>query len=205
VLYPAMIVEFINLLLLKFFSGQQLLEKFLALLLPGLLVIFIHLFTAECARQLILRKHLTIAAALEVSLKRYLPLLFFSVLLPMLLLAPIILANSSAWLLALTLVPVSLVLNVYPVVYVLSNMPAYKVYQAIWQYFRRKPWQIWRIFLFLIAMTFSFNMPLVSLGNALPGNLASVVIPLLGGMRTVFQVYGLVLFFLGDQQVSELV
>jgi len=208
VLYPAMIVEFINLWLLKFLSGQQLPEQYMAvtLLAPGLLTFFIHLFTAECARQLILRKSLAITSALGVSLQRYWPALFFGILLPVPLFAGLFLLANSVWVWVLMpfLFLIIIILGVYPVVYVLSNVPAFKVYQTIWQYFRRKPGQIWRIFVFFMAITFGFNALVLILSEALPGNFSSVLIPLLGGLRTVLLIYGLALLFLGDQQISEL-
>ena len=207
VLYPAMIMEFLNLWLLKLLQQLPEQQMLLVLLIPGLLAIFIHLFTAECARQLILRKNLTIASALGVSLQRYLPALFFSVLLPAPFLAALFLLAGSIWVWMLTpiLFLAILFLGVYPVVYVLSGVTAFKVYRAIWLYFRRKPVQIWRIFLFFTVITFCFNALVLPLSNTLPGNVSSVLIPLLGGFRTVLLVYGLVLFFLGDQQISELV
>ena len=209
VLYPAMIAEFIGIWLIRFFTGQQLQEQNIipALLISGLLTFFIHLYIAECARQLILRKSLTIASALEVSLRRYMPVLFFSSLLPVPFLAVLFLliGPSQVWLLMPLMFLLILILSMYPVVYVLSGVPAFRVYRAIWQYFCRKPWQVCRIFIYCLAITFGFAALISTLSELLPGNFSSVLVPLLSGVRTVLLVYGMVLFFVGDQKVSELV
>lgn len=208
-LYPAMIVEFVNLWILKLASAMKMPEQYalLTLLIPGLLVIFIHLFVSESARQLVLHKRLLIGLALESSIKRYVPAVFFGVILPAIILAPIfLLVTNSVLLMILTplVFLLAVILGIYPVVYVLSSVPAYRVYQMIWLYFRRKPWQLWRIFLFFMAVTFGANILVLWMSEILPGNYSSLLVPIFSGLRTVFLIYGIVILFLGDQQISEL-
>jgi hypothetical protein len=99
----------------------------------------------------------------------------------------------------------TLIVSVFPVVYVLSGVSVLKVYQAIYMYFRKKPFAMLWIFIFFLAVSFGFSFIEGVVQNYLPGNVISALLPLLGGFKNVFLIYGLVLFFLSGQQISEVV
>ncbi|MDR1997427.1 MAG: hypothetical protein LBQ83_03800 [Candidatus Margulisbacteria bacterium] len=215
VLYPAMIADFLTIWLAKFLqlnAAGSLPRYLLLLLLSALVGLFVNLFAAECARQIILRKKLLLNTALADTAGHYLPTLFFCGILAGLSAAVFLLLFTLAgdklghWL--VFLVPLWLVLGfilkIFPIVYVLGAVPAYRVYYLIYMYLRKNFRRGLSAFSFFLLVTLLLNLAAVFL-TRLPANFTAALAPLLSGFGAVFLVYGLVLFFLGDQQINELV
>ncbi|MDR2431930.1 MAG: hypothetical protein LBD99_06760 [Candidatus Margulisbacteria bacterium] len=208
VLYPAMIAHF-----LLAWAGQRWLPQngygALALLgLSGLLNLFVHLFTAECARQIVLRPALLFGQALGLSVKRYVPAFIFSGLLAALFLLVGLFFRRLGWFSWLglpALLTLGFALEIFPLVYVLSGVSAPRIYYLIYLYFCREPRRSVQLFSFFISLSILVNIGAAFLDKYLPVSLAAVATPLFGGFGMVFNIYGLALLLLSGHRINELV
>lgn len=208
VLYPALISSFLIFWLPEIFpiaASQN--NAAIILLVSAGLQLFVQLFTAECARQIIIRPVVLFSQALSVSVRRYVPALFFSGLLGVLLLSIGILSDrlGTAGLLLLPLVfLLGLALQLFPLIYVLSGMPVYKIYGVLALFFRRYPRRALQLLSFFLLVSVLLNMATYWLAR-LPGNFKTLLVPLFGGVGLVFLFYGLTLLLLDNNRISELV
>jgi hypothetical protein len=198
-------------LLAGFLSATQ--AAYLLLLVSFVLNVFVQLFAAECARQLIVRKKILVGQTVTDSVRRFLPALFFGALLPLLLVgglsaAALTLFNGHPGLnfLLILFMPLTFLIGLaealFPVVYVLSATPVYKIYYLLGNYLRRNFRHALQVITFILLAALLFNAAAFFL-QKLP--YAEILVALLGGFQTVFVVYGLVVLFLGRNQVNELV
>ena len=213
-LYVALIanlgLSLLNLFLAKYL-GQNLV-LFLTLLSMLAVIVFECLFAAECARQIIVRKKILIGQAFGDSCKRYFPTLLFGVIIPVLVaavllfVAALLLGPRAAnfFQIAGTALGLALALGAvfFPVVYVLSNTAVTKIYYLLGNYLRKNFRHALQAILFILLLALLFGSAEALLTNV---PYAEVFNALLGGGESVFMVYGLVVMFLGQNQVSELV
>ncbi|MDR2429081.1 MAG: hypothetical protein LBD62_04670 [Candidatus Margulisbacteria bacterium] len=196
--------------LAAYFNEEQL--SYVLLAVAFALTVFVQIFAADCARQMIVRKKILVGQTLADSLKRYIPTLFWGFVLPLLLVTALgvlllsLLGSQLAAKIAFLLLPliflVGLGETLFPVVYVLSNMPVYRIYYLLGNYLLKNFRHALQVLSFVLLTALVVNLAAVFL-QKLP--YAEILIALLSGFQAVFVVYGLVIMFLGNNQVSELV
>ncbi|GBR74325.1 hypothetical protein NO1_1522 [Candidatus Termititenax aidoneus] len=196
--------------LANYLSATQL--DYLLLALAFVLTVFVQIFAADCARQMIVRKKILVGQTLAYSLKRYVPTLFFGSALPLLLVITLgvllfsLLGSQFDARIALLLLPLvfltGLCETLFPVVYVLSNMPVYRIYYLLGNYLLKNFRHALQVLFFILLTALLVNLAAAFL-QKLP--YAEFLAALLSGFQAVFVVYGLVVMFLGNNQVSELV
>jgi len=224
VLYPALIVEFLMLSLLPdilpadFGAPEKLLPQLplvlLFVLLGSGLQCFVCLFTAECARQVLIRPVILFGQTLNVTLRRLIPTILYGALLALaygfllgglamlLRLSPGLAA--SGWLLMLPAFLLIFALYIFPLFYVLSGVPVYKVYSLLILFLRRYPRRALQLLLFFLLLLILRNEGAYLLLQ-LPQNFKILVLPLFNGFSTVFLFYGLTLLLQDNHRISELV
>jgi hypothetical protein len=213
-LYVALSARLAAALPAKFFAGYltEMQLSYALLFLTFLLTVFVQLFAADCARQLIVRRKILVGQTLADSAKRYLPALFFGFVLPLLALTALgalllsllgsQLAAKSAFLLLPLVFLIGLCETLFPAVYVLSNMPVYRIYYLLGNYLLKNFRHALQVLFFVLLTALVVDLAAAFL-QKLP--YAEILTALLGGFQSVFVVYGLVIMFLGRNQVSELV
>ncbi|MDR1114299.1 MAG: hypothetical protein LBL50_04335 [Candidatus Margulisbacteria bacterium] len=213
-LYVALIVRLALPLPAKFLTNYLNTAQldYALLVLAFMLTVFVQIFAADCARQMIVRKKILVGQTLTDSLKRYVPTLFFGSVLPLLLVVTLgvlllsLLGGQFDAKIAFLLLPLiflaGLCETLFPVVYVLSNMPVYRIYYLFGNYLLKNFRHALQVlfFILLTALVVSLATPFL---QRLP--YAEFWTALLSGFQAVFVVYGLVIMFLGNNQVSELV
>jgi len=226
VLYPALIVEFLMLGLLPdilpadFGAPEKLLPQLPLLLSFALLgsglQCFVCLFTAECARQVLIRPAILFGQTLNVTLRRLIPTMLCGALLALaygFLLAALAIflrflppggATLSFWFLLPLVFLLMFALYVFPLFYVLSGAPVQRVYGLLILFFRRYPRRALQLLLFFLLLLILRNEGAYLLLQ-LPQNLKIFFLPLFNGFSTVFLFYGLTLLLQDNHRISELV
>jgi hypothetical protein len=213
-LYVALAARLAAVLPAKFFANYftETQLSYALLFLTFALTVFVQIFAADCARQMVVRKKILVGQALADSAKRYIPTLFFGFVLPLLALAMLgllllsllgsQLAAKGAFLLLPLIFLIGLCETLFPAVYVLSNMPVYRIYYLLGNYLFKNFRHALQVLFFVLLTALVVSLA-AELLQKLP--YAEILTALLGGFQAVFVVYGLVVMFLGNNQVSELV
>ena len=212
-LYVAFIAKLLALLPGMFlFNAGEAVVIYSTLLITFAEIIFTSLFAAECARQMIVRKKIFVGQTFADTFKRYIPTLFFGVIIPFLAImilyfvAALFFGQYGERLISAAVLPLGIALGLalvfFPVVYVLSSSSASKTYALLGNYVRKNFRHAFQSIVFVLMTALLFGCLAIMLKD-LP--YADILSALLGCCHSVFVVYGLVVLFMGQNQVSELV